>query len=102
MKEKLTAKEILDRAYVDVSIANLERRKREIIEDTERFLASELEANAIPDDEDDDYIERGRNVAEDISYILPFYGNDDDDWSDDDDVKLNWSYDDETDNWDDE
>jgi hypothetical protein len=48
--EKLTAKQILDRAYVDVSIANLEQRKRQIIEETERYLASEL-----PDASDDDF-----------------------------------------------
>jgi hypothetical protein len=57
--EKLTAKQILDRAYVDVSIANLEQRKRQIIEETERYLASELpdasdEYDAGEDDEDDD------------------------------------------------
>jgi len=80
-KEKLKAKEILDRAYVDVSIANLEQRKRQIIEDTERFLADELPANE-PDGEYEEYEEYGAGEY-------------------DNDVRLDWNYE-ETEDWDDE
>jgi len=74
------AKEILDRTYVDMSIENLKRREQEIRNDLDSVLAPYL----TPDEE---YEECDAAEGE--------YGADED-------VRLNWDYDDETDNWDDE
>ena len=101
-KRKTLINRVVDRAVEDAEtkkeIEDLRRKRREIIEDIENTLRPyrKDEADAIPDDDDDDdYIERERNVAEDIAYILPFYGDDDDD----DDVRLDWDYE-ETEEWD--
>jgi hypothetical protein len=80
-REKLD--QLFDNTVRDTLIENLERRQREIIEETERYLASELgdpfdfenEADAIP--------------AEDAG---DWYGEDDEEYND---VRLNWDYEDD-------
>jgi len=74
------AKEILDRTYVDVSIENLKRREQEIRNDLDSVLAPYL----TPDEE---YEEYDAGESEDAG-----------DWySEDDDVRLNWDYEEDED-----
>jgi hypothetical protein len=113
--EKLMSKErtkfdsIIERAVNDEIIAGLRRREEEI-RDSLEFLCwyaeqdfdedvGEFDApDDEPEDDDDEYIERERKVAEDIAYILPFYSEEEGD----DDVWLfeeTEDYDEDEDDW---